>query len=794
MFRPGFSVCAGRALVYNASMTLEILILLILLVGMAFFFFTEKLPVDLTAFLGLVILILTGYLAPSEAFTGFASPAVITMLSIFFVSGALLHTGIADLVGTRIHRLLGSREVPLMIAIMLVTGLLSAFMINIAAAAVMLPAVASLARKAKICPSRLFMPLSFGAILGGTTTLVGTPPNILAAEMLVKRDLAPFSLFDFTALGTILLAAGILYMVTLGRKLLPTRNIGNPHESDNLSEMYELRQNLFSIKIPADSQLAGKTLKEARLGAALGIQILAINRKGKKRLAPKSSMRLQAQDTLIVKGPYGDLDQLFRIQRLNVAKTNDAHFQQAREQIRVLTAAVAEGSAFIGQAIGQIWFRERFNVFVVAIRRAGELLERDIAREPIQKGDELLIAIGNDTDQSKIADQADFAVSETQAEVLNQLRKHIFVLHVPADSSLVTNNIGDLRIGELVGLSIVGLIRKRKLFVNLKADQQIEADDELFVTGERERIKELLSLGNVDLQRADETALESDEVGVIEATLTPRSGAAGRTLSELNFRERHQLQVLAIWREGRPIHSGLADIPLRFGDALLLQGTWDRIHLFGANSDFMTLSESVQEPRRTNKAAVAVGALVVMVALVVSGWQPIHVAAFVAATMVVLGRAITMEEAYRSVEWRAIFLVAAVLPVGIAMERTGAAMLISETVTNLVGPLGPYAILAGLFCLSSLLSQCLDGAPAVVLLAPVAMQTADQIGVSPYTTMMGISLAASMAFMTPFSSKANLLVMGAGGYSVKDYLKVGTPLTILMLILLVVLVPIFFPI
>lgn len=145
------------------------------------------------------------------------------------------------------------------------------------------------------------------------------------------------------------------------------------------------------------------------------------------------------------------------------------------------------------------------------------------------------------------------------------------------------------------------------------------------------------------------------------------------------------------------------------------------------------------------------------------------------------------------VEWRAIFLVAAVLPVGIAMERTGAALLLANIVTDVAGPLGPYAILAALVLLSSVLSQGLDGAPAVVLLTPVALRAASDLGLSPYPIMMGVSLAASAAFMTPFSHKANLLVMGAGGYRAKDYVRVGTPLTVVILILLVLIVPFFFP-
>jgi di/tricarboxylate transporter len=182
-----------------------------------------------------------------------------------------------------------------------------------------------------------------------------------------------------------------------------------------------------------------------------------------------------------------------------------------------------------------------------------------------------------------------------------------------------------------------------------------------------------------------------------------------------------------------------------------------------------------------------------MIGLVVTGFQPIHVAAFTAASLVILAGALSMQQAYRVIEWRAIFLVAAVLPVGFDMERTGAATFLADTVTTTAGPLGPYFVLGALIVLASMLSQGLDGAPAVVLLAPVVIQMADQLDLSPYPLMMGVSLAASAAFMTPFSHKANLLVMGAGGYRSADYLKVGTPLTILLFVLLTLLVPVFFP-
>ena len=249
-------------------MTFEIGFLFALLAAMVYLFLTEKLPVDLTAFLGLTILVFTGYLTPAEAFTGFSSPAVITMLAVFIVGAALLETGVADIIGGRIHAIVGSSETRLIVVLMVTCGVLSAFMNNIAATAVLMPAVATIARRAGLSPSRLFMPLAFGAILGGTTTLVGTPPNILAAQMLSERGLEPFTLFDFTPVGLMILALGVVFMLTVGRKLLPARDQQAlaPVEARDLSQVYQLEERLFSIRLPDETPLDGMTLAQTRLG------------------------------------------------------------------------------------------------------------------------------------------------------------------------------------------------------------------------------------------------------------------------------------------------------------------------------------------------------------------------------------------------------------------------------------------------------------------------------------------------------------------------------------------------
>lgn len=251
--------------------------------------------------------------------------------------------------------------------------------------------------------------------------------------------------------------------------------------------------------------------------------------------------------------------------------------------------------------------------------------------------------------------------------------------------------------------------------------------------------------------------------------------------------------MLAIWREGEPLHEGLADLRLRIGDALLLQGASAKVHLLVPDPDFVVLTPGLEETRRTRKAPFALAGLGTMVFLVAAGYYPIQVAAFAAAVFVVLSGALTMTEAYRAIEWRAIFLVAAVLPVGVAMERTGAAALIADGVVNSAGAMGPMAVLVSLLVLSSALSQGLDGAPTVVLLAPVVFLLADQLEISPRPLMMGVGLAASAAFLTPFSHKANLLVMGAGGYRVGDFVRVGSILTVIVLGLLALMIPVLLP-
>jgi di/tricarboxylate transporter len=775
-------------------MTLEILFLFVVLTVMVVLFLTEKLPVELTAFIGLATLTLTGYLAPDEAFEGFASPAVITMLSIFFISAALLHTGVADSVASRIHALVGGREIPLVILIMLAAGALSAFMNNIAAVAVMMPAVAALARQAKIAPSRLFMPLAFGAILGGTTTLVGTPPNILTAEVMADEGLETFEFFDFTPFGFALLGAGVLYMITVGRWILPDRDPGAAlSASSDLTQIYRLRERLFSLRVPHGSPLDGMTLRAAELGAALGVNVVAIERGGDKQLAPRPDAKLQGGDLLLVEGKFSDLEHMLRVQGVEVAESNEVRLREAAGRFSGIRVRIGEESLLAGKTLQELHFRERFGVMVAALWRDGMPLHDRPGGLPLRVGDELL-GLGERAEIEELAAHPDIEVLEVGPPAVKAMDDGLMEVTVGKGSPLAGVTLRESRLGELVGLTVVGVSRGGGQLRALGPDELLEEGDELLVTGEPARVLSLMRIAEMEAFReVPEVDLESDEIGVVEAVVAPRSGIAGQTLKELDFRERYGLQVLAVWREGEPIHQGLANISLRIGDALLLQGPTGKIRRLGPDHDFLVLEPTVQEERRSARAPFALLGLGLMVALVVSGLFPIQVAAFTAAVFVVITGALSMEQAYRAIEWRAIFLVAAVLPVGIAMETSGAALLIASSVADVAGALGPQIVLILLLVMSSLLSQGLDGAPTVVLLAPVVFRVAEQLEISPYPLMMGVGLAASAAFMTPFSHKANLLVMGAGGYRVGDFIRVGSILTVVVLGILALMIPLFFP-
>jgi di/tricarboxylate transporter len=329
-----------------------------------------------------------------------------------------------------------------------------------------------------------------------------------------------------------------------------------------------------------------------------------------------------------------------------------------------------------------------------------------------------------------------------------------------------------------------------------KPDERLEAGDTLLVKGTREDLRTVdgLQTLRIDTEPIPEFSdLESASVGLEEAVLSPHTTLVGKTLREIHFRAKYGLSVLAIWREGRAFRANLGEMALRFGDAFLLYGSRDRIQLLGTDPDFLVLTEKAQEAPRTNKALLAVLIMAIVLIPVILGLVPIAIMVVVGVALMVLTGCLTMDEAYRAIEWKAVFLIAGMIPLGIAMQKTGAASFVATWMVDLLGVYGPTAVMAGLYILTSLTSQVMPNPAAAVLLAPIALNTANDLGISPYTLMMTVAMAASAAFLSPVGHPANLLVMGPGGYRFSDYIKIGLPLTLVVMIVVILVTPIIWP-
>lgn len=215
--------------------------------------------------------------------------------------------------------------------------------------------------------------------------------------------------------------------------------------------------------------------------------------------------------------------------------------------------------------------------------------------------------------------------------------------------------------------------------------------------------------------------------------------------------------------------------------------------MLASDPDFLVLAEEIQEPPRLKKIPVALLIMIGVLLPVLFGWLPIYISAVAGAALMILTGCLNMDEAYRFIEWKAVFLMAGMLPLGIAMESTGTAQVLASGVISLVGDLGPMAILASIFLLTALASQVMPNAATAVLLFPIALNTAADLGISPYPLMMTVAVSASASFLSPVAHAANVLVMGPGGYRFRDYLKVGIPLTLVVMAVTMVILPIFWP-
>lgn len=779
------------------AVTFDIALVLALLGATVVLFVVEKPRADVVALMLLGALAATGLVEPKEALSGFSNPAVITVWAVFILSGGLSKTGVADLLGGQVLRVAGTSEVRLMVVIMVVSGVLSAFMNNVGATALLLPVVMDLARRTRVAPSKLLIPLSFSSLLGGMMTLIGTPPNILIAEEVSRRGIGELSMFTFAPVGGAVLVAGIAYMALVGRHLLPSRDIAEASSpTGDVREIFGLHKRLLILKLPADSLLDGRTVAESRIQSALGLIVIGIVRAGRTRLAPAPNDLLQGGDRLLVEGRASRLEEFRASPIFSLGESELTLEAAAWGDIEIAALSLPRGSSLIGRSLREIGFRQRFEgAVVVGIRRGGEFLRSGFDIPPLETGDLLLVQASAD-EVDRMVRGRDLEEASVEEAGGDEFDAHLLRLRLPEGSFLIGKTLAESRIGEGFGLMLLSLRRGDGEISRPGPGEVFEAGDALIVKGEPEDLEIMRGLQTLQVERqVDQTVedLESSDVGLAVATIAPTARLVSQSLRDLRFREKHGLNVLAIWRQGRVVRRDLGDETLAFGDAILLHGPRERLSVLAQEQDFLVLSAEVQEARRLNRAPWALLSMFGVLAITLAGWLPIYIAAVIGATVMILTGCLTISEAYREIEWRAVFLIAGMLPLGIAMEKTGAALFISEAVVGAVGDIGPLAILGGIFLLAVAGAQVMPTPAVALLLAPIAIDTAVQVGMSPLSLVMGVAIGASTSFISPVTHPANVLVMGPGGYRFIDYVKVGVPLAFVTFVVVLVVLPLVWP-
>jgi len=563
------------------------------------FFIWGRWRYDVVAFLALLLSVLAGVVPHDAAFTGFGHPATVTVAMVLIISRALSNSGAVDLISRHVT-LVGER---LSLGIAALSGLgaaLSAVMNNVGALALLMPVAIRAANKAKQSPAVILMPLSFGSILGGLVTMIGTPPNIIIATYREKSAGEPFGLFDFTPVGLVAAVTGVIFIAVVGWRLIPAKR----RRTSSSEELFGLEDYVSEARVPADTPAVGLTVHE-------------------------------------------------------------------------IEALTAESGALV--------------VGVIRKGRRGFGVDR---REAIQTGDRLIIEAGPDDIGSFIS---------------------------------------------TLKLEVVG------------------------VEGPRASL------------------LSAENTSLMEAVVPPRARIERRSVQSVRLRSRYGVTLLAVSRQGRPIRERLKSLPLKAGDVLLLQGDQDHLPEAISAIGCLPLAERGLQIGQPGQAGLCAGIFAAAIIAAAAGLLPFTIALALAALAMVMLRIVPPREIYESVDWPVILLLGAMIPVGEALETSGATLLIAETILDIGAGLSPVFMLAMLMVVTMTLSDIMNNAATAVVMAPISVGIAGQLGVDADPFLMAVAVGASCAFLTPIGHQNNMLIMGPGGYHFSDYWRMGLPLEILII-------------
>jgi di/tricarboxylate transporter len=600
-----------NSLLNDLDLSTEIAFMLVLLFTVVFLFIWEPIPITFIAMLVPIILVIARRwtdITVKEALSGFSNPATITVMSMFVFSMAIQKSGAVQLLGDKISQITGSNEKKQVAMISILSGTTSSVIYNTPIVAALIPMVRDLARRTKVSPSKLLIPLSYATMLGGTMTLIGTSTNLLASQTVDRLLGEPFHIFEFTALGVMVLIVGIIYLITIGHRLVPERI----KIDTELTNEYDMRDYLSKVLIEKNSKFVGKVVKDIYDEKELDYDILRLIRGDEEFMEPLDSKTIMANDYLI-------------------------------------------------------------------IRATSETLVELVSKKGIKTLPELIV------DDASVEQKLE---GETMVEIV-----------VPNHSFLVD-----------------------------------------------------------------------------------------KTLEELNFLDRYDCTVLAIRRGEDVTREAMEDYRFKPGDLILLLVTQDTFERMRENNDFIIDKTYNKNYYDSKKMYISLAVLIFFILSVSFNLIPVAIAAFASALSMVLLKVIGKNEFFDAIDWEVFFLLAGLIPFGIALEKTGTAKYIANKILNLSSVLSTLYMLMIIYFITSLITNVISNNASVLLMIPIAIEAANQLNSNPIAFAIAVTFAASAAFASPMGYQTNLMVYSSGGYNFKDFIVAGAPLQLIMTLVVPLLI------